>query len=229
MPASWTLAEMLARRVRDDADRPAVVAGGRGRSITYGQLDARADAFAAALTELGIGAGDRIAVNLPNCPEWVITLVAAAKLGAVVVPVNPRLNYHEFKYQLRHAEVSAAVTAEQYDGMDFLQIFEDVLVELPDLLYLVTVGREELWSDDRIFQFEDLLSSGEGRPVPRPELDDGDDFAVLYTSGTVGKPKGVRLSHQAIVETAVRTGEAIDLDRTDRVLAASVPTTTPKP
>jgi fatty-acyl-CoA synthase len=224
MPPSWTLAETFARRVRDDADRPAIVAGRQGnrRAITYAQLDARASAFAARLAELGIGAGDRIAVNLPNCAEWVITLVAAAKLGAAIVPVNPRLNYHEFKYQLRHAEVSAAVTAEQYDGTDFLQVFEDVLAELPDLLYLVTVGREERWSDDRIFQFEDLVSSGEGRPLPRPAIDDGSDLAVLYTSGTVGKPKGVRLSHQAVVQTAVRTCEAIELDRTDRVLA-SVP------
>ena len=67
--------------------------------------------MAAAMSELGIEAGDRVAIILPNRPEWIVSLLACAKLGATVVPVNPRLNYHELKYQLRHAEVSAAVTA----------------------------------------------------------------------------------------------------------------------
>ena len=64
---------------------------------------------------------------------------------------------------VRRAEVSAAFTAEPYDGMDFLPYFGDVIVELPDLQYLVTVDEEELWYDDRIFRFENLVSSGEGR------------------------------------------------------------------
>jgi len=177
--------------------------------------------MAAALSELGIGAGDRIAVNMPNCPEWLIALVASAKLDAVVVPVSLRLNLHELKYQLRHAEVSCAFTAERVDGVDFLQVFEQLITELPDLQYLVTVGDEDLWYDDRIFQFEDLLSKGEGRPVPAPAgVGDDADFAMLYTSGTTGKPKGVRLGHRGVVETALRTGEAIEIEPSDRVFAA---------
>ena len=215
----WTLAEVFRRVAREHPERTLVVAGGSRQS--YGQVDARSSALAAALSELGIEAGDRVAIILPNRPEWIASLLACAKLGAVVVPVNPRLNYHELKYQLRHAEVSAAITAEQYDGIDFLQYFEDVIAELPDLQYLVTVGDEELWYDDRIFRFEDLVSSGEGRPY-RASSSAGDesDLALLYTSGTMGKPKGVRLSHRAVVETAVRTGEAIALSAADRVLVA---------
>jgi fatty-acyl-CoA synthase len=220
MAENWTLAQIVARRAHEHPERLAVVAA-NGRTITYGQLDARAAAMAAALSELGIGAGDRIAVNMPNCPEWTIALVASAKLGAVVVPVSPRLNFHELKYQLRHAEVSCAFTAERVDGIDFLQVFEQLITELPDLQYLVTVGDEDLWYDDRIFQFEDLLSKGEGRPVPAAAgVGDDADFAVLYTSGTTGKPKGVRLGHRGVVETALRTGEAIEIEPSDRVFAA---------
>jgi fatty-acyl-CoA synthase len=179
--------------------------------------------MAGALTELGIEAGDRIAIVMPNCPEWVIALLAAAKVGATVVPLNPRLNYHELKYQLRHAEASVAFTVERYDGVDYLQLFEDIIAELPDLQYLITVGEEELWYDDRIFQFEDLLSSGEGREPPSADaIGDDSDLALLYTSGTMGKPKGVRLSHRTVVETAVRTGEALEIEPSDRVLV-SVP------
>ena len=105
MADTWTLAQVFARRAAEHPERPLVVAG--GRTMTYGQADQRSAAMAAALSELGIGAGDRIAVNLPNGPEWLVALLASARLGAIVVPVSQRLNYHELKYQLRHAEVSA--------------------------------------------------------------------------------------------------------------------------
>src|SRR5687768_4346950 len=116
MSNQWTLAQVFATRASEHASRTLLVAG--GRTLTYGQVEEKAAALAAALAELGIGAGDRVAINLPNWPEWVVALLASAKLGAVVVPVNPRLSYHELKYQLRHAEVSAAVTAERFDGTD---------------------------------------------------------------------------------------------------------------
>jgi fatty-acyl-CoA synthase len=165
MSYAWTLERVLAARAGDHPERTALVAN--GRALTYAQVNAKAAALAAALAELGIGAGDRIAIVMPNWPEWVISLLAASKLGSTVVPVNPRLSYHELKYQLRHAEVSAVVALERHHGVDYLQLFEDMLAELPDLLYLITVGGEELWYDDRIFQFEDLLSSGAGRNLRR--------------------------------------------------------------
>jgi fatty-acyl-CoA synthase len=213
----WTLAQVFRRSAQEHPDHTLMVAG--ASRWNYAQVDARSSSLAAAMAELGLGSGDRIAIILPNRPEWIVALLACGKLGATVIPVNPRLNYHELKYQLRHAEASAAFTVEQYDGIDFLQYFEDVWAELPDLQYLVTVGDEELWYDDRIFQFEDLLSSGEGRRVPDlSPAGDAADLALLYTSGTMGKPKGVRLSHRAVIETAVATGEAIGLRSTDRVL-----------
>ena len=221
MSNSWTLGRVFAARAQVHPERTLIVSA--GRSMTYGQVDAKAAALAAALAELGVEQGDRLAINLPNWPEWIVTLIAGARIGATIVPVNPRLNYHELKYQLRHAEVSAVVTAERYAETDYLQLFEDLIVELPDLQYIITVGREELWYDDRIFQYEDLLSSGEGRPVPASAgLTDDSDLALLYTSGTMGKPKGVRLSHRTVVETALRTGEAIEVDPSDRILV-SVP------
>ncbi|HXT48751.1 MAG TPA: AMP-binding protein [Gemmatimonadaceae bacterium] len=218
MSDAWTLDRVLAARTGEHPERTVLVAD--GRALTYAQVNAKAAALAAALAELGIGAGDRIAIVMPNWPEWVISLLAASKLGATVVPVNPRLSYHELKYQLRHAEVSAVVALERHHGVDYLQIFEDMIAELPDLLYLITVGGEELWYDDRIFQFEDLVSSGAGREIPAVVIDDAQDLALMYTSGTMGKPKGVRLSHRAIVETAQHTGELLEMEPADRVLAA---------
>ena len=106
----WTLAQVCHRSVRKHPGHTMVVAGGNKQS--YAQVDARSSSLAAAMAEPGLGAGDRVAIILPNRSEWIVARLACAKLRAAIVPVNPRLNYHELKYQLRHAEVSAALTAE---------------------------------------------------------------------------------------------------------------------
>jgi fatty-acyl-CoA synthase len=219
LAASWSLAPLIAQRAQEHPERVLATTG--ERSWSYQRVDADASSLAAAFSELGLGAGDRIAVNLPNGVEWIVTTLAAAKLGAVLVPVNPTLGVHDLRYQLRHAEASAVVTIERWNGVDFLQRFEELLGDLPDLQYVVTVGEEDLWYDDRIFQFEDLVSSGAAKPRPATDLsDDMRDLAVVYTSGTMGKPKGVQLSHRALVENAVRTANVLELSPEDRVLAA---------
>jgi len=219
MAASWSLAPLIAQRAQEHPERVLATLG--ERTWSYQQVDADASSLAAAFSELGLGAGDRIAVNLPNGVEWIVTTLAAAKLGAVLVPVNPTLGIHDLRYQLRHAEASAVVTIERWNGVDFLQRFEELLGDLPDLQYVVTVGEEDLWYDDRIFQFEDLVSSGAAKPRPATDLTgDARDLAVVYTSGTMGKPKGVQLSHRALVENAVRTASVLELSPEDRVLAA---------
>lgn len=188
------------------------------RSYTFAQVDSEAEALAAALSGLGVEAGDRLALILPSCPEFVTALFAAAKLGAIVVPLNPRLAQPELQYMLRHSEAVCAVTIEQDDEVDFLQLFEQIMPQLPDLKYLVTVGDEDLWYDDRIFQYEDLVSAGAGRDYPAPELGPDDFFALLYTSGTSGKPKGVELSHANLLSIAAASAEVLGLESADRVV-----------
>lgn len=211
-----SVAEVLAQRAAEDPRHTAVALG--DRRMTYGQLEAQASSLAAALHELGIEAGDRIALNLPNWPEFVVSVFAAAKLGATIVPLNPKYTTPELQYMLRHSESVVVVTAEVWGGVDYLARFENFLTSLPDLQYVVSVGEEDLWYDDRIYQFEDLLSSGEGREFPRPAVHpDEQIFAILYTSGTMGKPKGVSLTHTNLLSTAAATADAIDLGPEDVV------------
>jgi fatty-acyl-CoA synthase len=206
----------LRRSAEADPHHPHLVFG--NRRISYGEVDAQSSALAAALYGLGVEAGDRIALTLPNWPEFVVSAFAAAKLGATIVPLNPKFTTPELQYMLRHSEAAVVVTAETFDGVDYLARFESFLTSLPDLQYVVSVGEEDLWYDDRIYQFEDLLSSGGGREFPRPDLNpDEDVFAILYTSGTMGKPKGVSLTHTNLVSTAALTGDAIELTSSDVV------------
>jgi fatty-acyl-CoA synthase len=214
-----TLADSLALRVNEDPQRPFV--SFEDRRLTYAQVDAQADALAAALHELGIEAGDRIALTLPNWPEFVVSAFAAAKLGAVIVPLNPRFTPPELQYMLRHSESVAVVTAENWEGTDYLARFEQFLGVLPDLQYVLSVGEEDLWYDDRIHQFEDLVSSGDGRSYPRWEGSADEPFAILYTSGTMGKPKGVQLTHENLMANAALSADAIGLRADDVVFGVN--------
>src|SRR3979490_1274564 len=101
------LAVLCAQAAREHPDREFLVFG--SRRMTYAQVEREAVSFAEALTGLGVQPGDRLAVDLPNWPEWVVTLLAAAYRSVVLVPLDPSLTAHELKYQLRHAEVRAAV------------------------------------------------------------------------------------------------------------------------
>ena len=213
------VAAALETRVAEDPDRTFLIFD--ARRYSYRQVDDRASALAAALHELGIGTGDRIAIDLPNWPEFIISMFAVAKLGATMVPLNPRYTVPELQYMLRHSEAAVVISAETFNGTDYLALFEGFLTSLPDFQYLVTVGEEELWYDDRIYQFEDLLSSGERREMPRPNVQPDDVFAILYTSGTMGKPKGVTLTHANLLTTAVETVDAIRLTRDDIVFGVA--------
>ncbi|MDP2471778.1 MAG: class I adenylate-forming enzyme family protein, partial [Candidatus Palauibacterales bacterium] len=171
-------------------------------SWTWAAAGAQAHALACSFQDLGIEKGDRLAVTMPNWPEFVLTVLAAAEIGAVVVPLNPAYSPRDIQFVLRNTEAALVVTAETYGGVEYLEVFESLFSELPGLQYLVTVGEEDLWYDDRIFQFEDLVSAGRGHAlIPQP-VDAEDPFAILFTAGTSTKYKGVVQSHRSMLWAA---------------------------
>ncbi|MEM7417212.1 MAG: class I adenylate-forming enzyme family protein [Gemmatimonadota bacterium] len=208
-----TVASALTARATSDPARPYLRTD--EMVVRYGEVESQAEALAAALSGLGVRAGDRVALVLPACPEFAVSMYAVAKLGGIVVPLNPHLAPLELQYMLRHSEAVCCVTIEQDRDVDFLQLFEEIMPQLPELRHLVTVGEEDLWYDDRIFQFEDLVSAGSGRDFAGGAADPGDCFALLYTSGTSGKPKGVELSHRNLLSVAAGTAGAIGLNEDD--------------
>ncbi len=211
-----TIPSALTLRATRDPGAPFLLAG--HMTLTYAEADSQSEALAASLANLGVEPGDRIAMVLPACPEFGVTVFAAAKLGATIVPLNPRLPMAELRYMLRHSGAAYAVTAEDEFGNDYLQLFEDLLEELPDLKYVVTVGEEDLWYDDQIFQWEDMLSSGSGRDFSAQPSSPDNAFAIVYTAGTTGKPKGVELTQRNLLYAAGATTDAAGLISADVVV-----------
>ncbi len=218
-PKTQVVSSVLWDRARRAPEAPFLLAG--ESVFSYGEVALQSGALAAALANLGVERGDRIALVLPAGPEFAISAFAASRLGATLVPLNPRTPPADLRYMLRHSGAVCAVTVEGAFGKDYLQLFEDLLDDLPELEYVVTVGEEDLWYDDQIFQWEDLLSAGSGRQVPARETDADAPFAIAYTAGTTGKPKGVALSHRNLLHAAAATNAAAGLAPADVVVGVT--------
>jgi fatty-acyl-CoA synthase len=185
---------------------------------TYAETAAQSHALACALQELGLEKGDRIALHMPNWPELVLSVIAASEIGATIVPINPAYSPPELRFVLRNTEATVVITAERYGGIEYLELFESLFSELPSLQYLVTVGEEDLWYDDRIFQFEDLVSAGRGHVLQPVEVGEDDPMAILYTAGTATDQKGVVLSHSNLLRTARGTAGVLRVTEEDLTL-----------
>ncbi len=212
------LAPRFAARVAAHPDRPLLVDG--DTTTSWGDVAHRADALARAFRAEGLAVGDRVGIDLPNTTEWVVALLAAAQAGLTVVPLDPGLGYHELQYQLRHAEVAAVIIPESATPFDYLELFDELLPDLPSLHLIVYAGAGTRWFDDRAVPFTEMLTRGERQPPIPLDHAATAPLALVYTSGTMGKPKGVLLSHAAMLGSAAGTATAVSLGETDRVLLA---------
>ena len=187
--------EMLRSGAQSEGKRTAVFVD--RMKISYRGMLARVDAFARFLELRGIGRGDRVALIAPNGPEFIVTLFAATKLGAVVVPVNTLLKAAEYAYILNDAEVKLLVTSEQY-----VSAVGRLLETIGTLGTVVWVDRAPVAdADNVVFGEVSALHPDPDEPVPAVGLDD--PAVVFYTSGTTGTPKGAVMSYRNLFSNMV--------------------------
>jgi fatty-acyl-CoA synthase len=184
-----------------------------GRAWTYAQLDADTDSVASGLLTIGLEKGDRVGIWAPNCAEWVLLQYATAKIGAILVNINPAYRSHELGYVLRQADITALVSAESFKTSNYRAMIDEVRGDLPDLervIYLGTPGWDELLAAGR-------GADGAALAGRSATLAFDDPINIQYTSGTTGFPKGATLSHHNILNNGFFIGEGCRYTEDDRV------------
>jgi acyl-CoA synthetase (AMP-forming)/AMP-acid ligase II len=186
------LGEMLARNARKCPDQEAIIF--REKRIRYRELDERVNRLANALLLKGLKKGDAVGLLMANCQAMPEIFFAAAKIGAVNVPVNIRLAPKEIAYILNNAEVKIL-----FLGKNVLKAIETIKGELPLIRQYIVIENEEGLD---YANYEDLITSGSS---VRPEIRLEDDWAafIIYTAGTTGKPKGAVLTHKNLIINAL--------------------------
>src|SRR5689334_15763328 len=203
--------------VRAFGDREALVdrtpADGTARRWTYAELAADVDALALGLLEMGIVKGDRVGVWAPNCAEWTLTQYATAKIGAILVNVNPAYRTHELAYALNQSGTRLLVSATEFKTSRYRDMVEEVAPDCPALERTVYLD-----SDDWAALVAEGNGLDEGAVAQRmASLDPGDPINIQYTSGTTGRPKGATLSHRNILNNGYFTTELINFTEQDRL------------
>ncbi|WP_419845652.1 AMP-binding protein [Candidatus Poriferisocius sp.] len=207
-----TISANLGRTVEAHGDRDALVSVEQGLRYTYNEFAAAVDEVAAGLMGMDVQVGDRVGIWSPNCAEWVLVQYATARIGAILVTINPAYRVAELEYVLNQSGISVLVAAEAFSHSDYRGMVEEVWDGVPvrQVVYLQT-------SD-----WEDLLAVGEAVSVDQLEersagLHPDDPINIQYTSGTTGFPKGATLSHRNILNNGFFVGEACGYTPVDRV------------
>jgi fatty-acyl-CoA synthase len=198
---------------------------------TYAEYRAQVDRFAAGLFALGIKKGDRVGIWAPNCFEWCLTQFATAKIGAILVCVNPAYRVYELEFALNKSGCVALVTAQSFRSSDYAGMLRELAPELarsapgalhaatlPHLRHIITTGETPppgMWS------FAEVCAKGEGGMAALAAiahtLSPDDAINIQFTSGTTGQPKGAMLSHFNILNNGRIVGEGMRFSERDRL------------
>jgi len=206
-----TIGDDLVRTVERLSDHEALVDVPAQQRWTYRELNTAVDRVASALLRDGLAKGDRVGIWSPNCAEWVFVQYATAKIGAVLVNINPAYRSHELQYVLNQSSIRMLIAAPSFKTSDYAAMIEEVRGECPALDEVVLLGSD---------RWEAIAAC----PVDAPALEDraatlsfDDPINIQYTSGTTGFPKGATLSHHNILNNGFFVGRLLDYTEKDRV------------
>lgn len=227
-----TIGAALAQAAQESSGGMALISVHQRLRWTYRELFKRSDAFAAGLLKLGLGRGDRIGIWSPNCAEWALTQFAAARIGAILVTINPAYRLSEVEYTLNKVGVKVLVAAERFKTSDYAGIVEALAPELsgsrpgalsaarlPSLRAAIIISNAARpgW-----LGFESVLAMADDVALHGVQkigamLDCNNPVNIQFTSGTTGSPKGATLSHRNILNNGYFVGRSIGLRQGDRL------------
>ncbi|MGH7082783.1 MAG: AMP-binding protein, partial [Acetobacteraceae bacterium] len=234
-----TVGANFARIAAANAGRAALISSEQGVDWSYAELAHRVDRFAAGLIALGLEPGDRVGIWSLNCAEWVLTQLATARAGLILVNINPAYRLAELEYALTRVGCAALVTADRFKASDYLGMLNELLPELsrsrpgalaaarvPTLKAVIGIGE----SPPGVLPFAEVDAMGAAMAAARGDirgeirigeigarLQFDQPINIQFTSGTTGAPKGATLTHHNILNNGFFIGEAMRLTATDRL------------
>ncbi|WP_311210750.1 MULTISPECIES: AMP-binding protein [unclassified Aeromicrobium] len=207
-----TIGADLAATVARVPDTEALVECATGRRWTYRELAADVEVVARGLASLGIEKGDRVGIWAPNCAEWTLVQYATARLGVVLVNVNPAYRAHELGYVVGQSGMRAIVAVPELKGSSFADMIDEVRPDHPTLTDVLLIGTSS---------WQGLLDAGRASDLDvdaiEATLEATDPINIQYTSGTTGFPKGATLSHRNILNNGFAVGELLHYTSDDRI------------
>ncbi|MGE3660539.1 MAG: AMP-binding protein [Pseudonocardia sp.] len=208
-----TIGDNFDRTVAVFPDAEALVDVQSGRRWTYTRLREDVDTVAKGLVAGGVGKGDRVGIWSPNVAEWTLVQYATAKIGAILVNINPAYRTHELEYVLNQAGISVLVAATSFKTSDYAAMIAEVRPRCAQLRSVVLIGTPD---------WDELVEAGRGGDDAdlarrQAELSPDDPINIQYTSGTTGFPKGATLSHHNILNNGHFVGRLCGYTEADRV------------
>jgi fatty-acyl-CoA synthase len=194
-------------------ERDALISRHQGIRWTYARFDAEVDRLARGLLALGLAPGDRVGIWAPNGAEWTLAQFATARVGVILVNVNPAYRTSELSYALNHSGCRLLLAPRAFKTSDYAAMVDAVRDELTTLERVVWIG-EPSW--------DELMAGGDAVDAARLAAREGaltarDPINIQYTSGTTGAPKGATLSHRNILNNGYLVGEGCRYTEADRV------------
>jgi fatty-acyl-CoA synthase len=208
-----TIGDNLGRTAARYADREAVVESATGRRLSYADLDAAVDDVARGLLALDLAIGDRVGIWAPNCVDWMVLQYATARVGVILVNINPAYRSHELAYVLNQSGITVLFSAVKHKGSDYRTMVTEVrdeCVALRAVAYLGESSWDEIVAGGSAVALEDVRARS-------AQLDVDDPINIQYTSGTTGFPKGATLSHHNILNNGFFVGELCGYTEADRI------------